>query len=269
LIFNNNYSSTTTGIGRGWWAPGTLTTGWSTLVGQEEQIAPTFLGAYFDNVSVTNGVIFQVNNNTAALAAFDLRELGGAGYSRIQVPISSITPVDGGPALSSGDTVWFYNVIQSLLSVPTEAAPIVESYVDLILTACLAIDATINPGYTNFTTDFVKTTQAWSPYWVNDRLLPRRPWVYQSNAATIDSILAANIPAHILLNITYDNPGVVVALSDFQLLQKQVISLQSTISTLQSSVATLKSKSNGGSRVNGFGVLLVFVFALFAIFNNL
>jgi len=247
-----------TGIGRGWWAPGTVATGWSSIIGQDEQIAPTFLGAYFDHVSITNGVIFQINLSTNALAAFDARELGGAGYSRITVPIGSIAPVDGGSALNSTDTVYFYNVIQSLLSYPTQAAPIVTSYVDVIMTACLAIDSTYNPGLYNFTNDFVVTTQNWSIYWVNDRVLPRRPWVYSPSSATIDNILAANLLNSTLDAIEYDNPGSNTKKTDaaVALLQAMITELQANLTALQNTVTQLKAKS-GCSQVQSFGIFLI------------
>jgi len=47
---------------------------------------------------------------------------------------------------------------------------------------------------------------AWSGYWVNDRLLPRRPWVYQPLSRKIDTVLAESLGEDLLKNITLDDP---------------------------------------------------------------
>jgi len=225
------------GINRGWYAPGTVVTGWSTLIGQEEQLAPTYLGAYIDNVSLCNGVIFQVN--ATGLAKFDNRELSGAGYNRATLPVSTITPVDNLGPINSNDIIYFYNVAQNLLGLPSETSPIVSSYVDLSLTATLLIDTLVyGSGATNFTEDFVNTTQAWSGYWVNDRLLPRRPWVYQSNALTIDKILAKYLLPAIIDNITYDDVALQGVTDKINALQAQVNSLQNQINTMKSAASS-------------------------------
>jgi len=224
------------GIGRGWWAPGTVTAGWAGIINQDEQTAPTFLGAYFDNSSTINGVIFQVNST--AKAAFDVRELTGAGYTVITVPYTSITAYDGVP-LTSSDTIYFYNVPADQLTLPTEEAPIVTSYIDIIMNSCLAIDAVLNPGYYNFSLDFVATTQGWSPYWVNDRLLPRRPWVYSPNSAIIDNILSQYINSSILGAIVFDNPQ--FEQEEVQI-QQQLDALKAQIADLQKSVSDLQSQ---------------------------
>jgi len=217
-----------TGINRGWYAPGSVAAGWSSIIGQEEQLAPTYLGAYIDNITVCNGVIFEVNSTSKA--AFDIRELTGAGYNVKIIPVTSITPLDGSPALADNDTVYFYNVDLSLVGEPTEGSPIVTSYVDLILTATLDIDTQIfGKGATNFSDEFVRTTQGWSGYWINDRLVPRRPWTYQPLALAIDKILANNIDIEILKGISYDQVGVDDLISQVADLQARITSLEGNL----------------------------------------
>jgi len=225
------------GIGRGWWAPGTVAIGWGGIIGQTEQTAPIFLGAMFDNVTTINGVIFQVN--ATALVAFDKRELTGAGYTRITVPFSAISPYDQIP-LTQNDTIYFYNVNQSELSYPTENNPIVTSYVDLIMTACLDIDTMLGLGE-NFTSDFVNTTKDWSQWWVNDRLLPRRPWIYQPLAGTIDRILAAHLSVELLASIEFDNPQLFETEQVINVLQANFTQAQNTIAALQKSQDDLQA----------------------------
>jgi hypothetical protein len=38
----------------------------------------------------------------------------------------------------------------------------------------------------SFTQEFIRTTSGWNANWVNDRLYPRRPFIYAPNASAID-----------------------------------------------------------------------------------
>jgi hypothetical protein len=40
----------------------------------------------------------------------------------------------------------------------------------------------------------VLTTQGWSTHWVNDRIYPRRPFMYQPSAGEIDQRLNTLLP---------------------------------------------------------------------------
>ena len=42
----------------------------------------------------------------------------------------------------------------------------------------------------DFAVEFLHTTGLWSKYWLNDRQVPRRPWLYQSRYKTIDNLLS-------------------------------------------------------------------------------
>ena len=41
----------------------------------------------------------------------------------------------------------------------------------------------------SFAKEFLKTTFLWSPYWLNERTLSRRPWLHQKQYVKIDSLL--------------------------------------------------------------------------------
>ena len=43
-----------------------------------------------------------------------------------------------------------------------------------------------------FTKEFLETTYGWNKYWLDDRILSRRPWVYQSNYKMIEKMLKTN-----------------------------------------------------------------------------
>lgn len=159
------------GIRRGWFdntaAPG---------------LAPTYLGAVLDNKHSCNGVIFPITE--AGLAAYDQRETG---YKREKIKQSNIVMLDGTSAPPKGD-IWFYANTHER---PASANfPIVQSYVDVCMNGCLEIEATYPLAkQQGFAEMFIKTCTGWNEFWVNDRLYPRRPFIYVPNAYKIDQLL--------------------------------------------------------------------------------
>lgn len=169
------------GLRRGWWArggPGGMTT--------------TFLGAIVDpaqpNASC-NGVIYKVTD--IELADTDRRET--AGYQRCQIDPQTITMLEGSPQPPPG-IYWVYlNVLtpaQLKDNLPSPQFPMVQSYVDICINGCLEVEGRYATA-AGFTAEFIGTTEAWSRYWVNDRLYPRRPFIYVPNASQIDTALLA------------------------------------------------------------------------------
>ena len=67
-----------------------------------------------------------------------------------------------------------------------------QSYVDIFLAGCLEIEEKYH--LKNFAASCVNTTGDWSLHWVNDRIYPRRPTVYQAKALVIDALLQQQIP---------------------------------------------------------------------------
>ncbi len=61
--------------------------------------------------------------------------------------------------------------------------PILQSGVDLVIEGCLEHGEA-------FAVEFLETSGCWSRYWLDDRELPRRPWVHQPRARQIDQLLA-------------------------------------------------------------------------------
>jgi hypothetical protein len=64
----------------------------------------------------------------------------------------------------------------------------VQSYVDICIHGCLEVEGKY-PTAAGFTQDFIATTEEWSRCWVNDRLYPRRPFIFQPAAGQIDAAL--------------------------------------------------------------------------------
>jgi hypothetical protein len=151
--------------------------------------SPTYLGAVADPDSTCNGVIFAIT--AQQLVAYDQRETG---YKREKIAPAKITMLDGTDAAPQGD-IWYYANQQQLPATPD--FPIVQSYVDVCINGCLEIEsayplATRIPfkGKTvSFSEMFLLTCSDWSEWWVNDRLYPRRPFVYVPSASTIDSLI--------------------------------------------------------------------------------
>lgn len=127
--------------------------------------------------------------STGGIAATDARETV---YCRYPVAPDQIELLDGW-ALPTPSQVWIYALApDGTGDVPTAQKPIVQSYVDIFLTGCLTLADQVNSQmYPNldFATQCIETTDSWSTHWVNDRLYPRRAFIYQPNASKIDTLL--------------------------------------------------------------------------------
>lgn len=145
-------------------------------------LSTTYLGAVPAKAATCNGVLFPVT--PAALESYDQREVG---YKREKIDPSALTMLDGSPNAPDGD-LWFYANQKRLLASPR--FPIVQSYVDVCLNGCLEIEATYPLAkQAKFSETFLRTCTDWSHWWVNDRIYPRRAFIYEPNASTIDQLL--------------------------------------------------------------------------------
>lgn len=170
-----------TGIRRGWWARGAasgLTTTYLGAIAPDPDTLPP---------SKCNGVIYKVS--AEELAATDRRE--SAGYQRCRIESDRIEMLDGRDKPLDG-VVWAYiNLIPPDKigdNLPTFQFPIVQSYVDICIHGCLEVEGKY-PTAAGFTQEFIATTEEWCRFWVNDRLYPRRPFIFQPAAQQIDEAL--------------------------------------------------------------------------------
>lgn len=171
------------GIHRGWFdqTPG-------------NSLSTTFLGAVSDPDCKCNGVIFKVTQQE--LDAFDQRE---AGYTRERINQKNITMLDGTKSPPAGD-IWFYASAEKRYASPK--FPIVQSYVDICLNGCLELEAKYPEAKkAEFAKTFLKSTTDWSKYWVNDRIYPRRAFIYSPSANTIDGLIKAVLGEEVFSNI--------------------------------------------------------------------
>lgn len=164
------------GFRRGWFARG-ASIGFST----------TYLGVLPDRQGRLNAVIYKVD--AAELAATDRRERS---YCRTRVPSEDVKPLEPGVQRAPDGQFWIYVNRPASVARPDEKYPIVQSYVDVFLSGCL--EQQERYGVTGFAEQCIATTADWSEHWVNDRIYPRRPFVFQPRAGQIDRLLSTQLP---------------------------------------------------------------------------
>ena len=142
----------------------------------------TYLGAIENPQTTVNGVIYKVND----FAATKERETG---YTATRVT-GEITMLDGGGPWDRDDVYIFLSDPEDISKTkePTPEVPMVQSYVDICVNGCLEIEGLYRTA-TGYVQEFIKTSTGWNKYWVNDRLYPRRPFIYSPNASKIDKAL--------------------------------------------------------------------------------
>lgn len=144
----------------------------------------TFLGAVETAGASINGVIYPVKD-------FEKTKERESGYTAIPVPANRIEMLDGAGPWDSRKEVYIFlsdSADISKTKAPTPAFPIVQSYVDICVNGCLEIEALYRSA-DGFVQEFIKTTTGWNAFWVNDRLYPRRPFIYVPNSDVIDQAL--------------------------------------------------------------------------------
>lgn len=75
------------------------------------------------------------------------------------------------------------------LQPPSLHYPILQTYVDVCITGCLEFGV-------DFAREFIATTFLWSPFWLNERTLARRPWLHQKQYVQIDKLLREGVPEY-------------------------------------------------------------------------
>jgi hypothetical protein len=146
-------------------------------------LGTTYLGVVRDAARSLNAVLYEIG--TSELEATDQRERR---YCRVLVTPSALEFLSGGDKPSTQAQIWIYEIRAGEERLPDEEHPLVQSYVDLFLAGCLEQELHFQlPG---FAARCVRTTFGWSTHWVNDRLYPRRAYIFQALAPQIDELLA-------------------------------------------------------------------------------
>ena len=127
-----------------------------------------------------NGVLFPVFDNN--IKYFDDRE---EGYNRIKIPKNMIESCCWINIPNYECNIYTYVPKKENSYFPDHNYPYLQSYIDMCILGCLK--------YGNeFAKEFLYTTFCWNKFWLDDRILSRRPWVYQSNYKIIDILLKEN-----------------------------------------------------------------------------
>lgn len=169
------YPVTVNGYRRGWFAKGGGV-GFDT----------TYLGVVPDKASKLNAVIYKINEDE--IPAMDKREFF---YCRLAVEPASYTLLKHGTQTPRGQ-VWIYVNKPESIARANARYPIVQSYVDIFVSGCQAQEQRY--AFKDFANECVASTSDWSTAWVNDRLYPRRPFIYQPKAGQIDKLLKEKLP---------------------------------------------------------------------------
>ena len=133
-----------------------------------------------------NGVLFAVTEGD--ISSYDKRE---EGYTRVEIPRSNIETLSW-QGLPQYGHIWVYVPTRpgykpgEGLPMPDGKYPILQSYIDVVVEGGMEYgDA--------YTQELIATTKGWNIYWLNDRILARRPWVEDKRYASVDNYLK-NIP---------------------------------------------------------------------------
>ena len=153
--------------------------GWYTVV---PSVRVTAAGAIAEPGSSCNGVILLVAD--AQLPRFDQRELV-YGYDRFELSSYSVSLLDGSTLPER--RIWTYLTREP--GRPSTTCPIIQSYIDVVLTGCLDV------GY-RFAEEFVRSTDGWDMPWIDDRGDPRYPGAMSEvhKAQAIDDLLKELVP---------------------------------------------------------------------------
>ncbi len=164
-----------------------------------------FLGA-----DITNDTNYTCNGSLIPLSESQIKIIDKreTGYIRKEIDKNNITLVGDQSLFEPFDQtkkIYFYsNNFNMSSSNNFDYPPIVQSYVDICMNGFISIDKKLKNLNYDFTNEFVNTTYGWdNSNWINDRICPRRPFVFVPNASIINSVLNNNLSQNILNNITY------------------------------------------------------------------
>lgn len=129
-----------------------------------------------------NGVLYPVAGND--MASYDQRE---EGYVRVGIPLTDIEALSW-QGLPKTGKIWVYvpavagNEPGVGLPGADSKFPLLQSYIDVVLEGAMEYGD-------DFVNELISTTKDWDPHWLNDRILPRRPWVAEKQYGKIDNYL--------------------------------------------------------------------------------
>jgi|GEM_PF-402231 len=161
--------------------------GWFTR-GSGVGFSTTFLGVAQSKEGALNAAIYLID--VTEITAMDKREFS---YCRLAVEPENYSLLKQDIPLSPGQA-WIYVNKPETIATPNRRYPIVQSYVDIFLSGCLELEQRFD--LEDFAKQCLVTTSNWSIQWMNDRIYPRRPFIYQPKAGRIDQLLKEHLPQY-------------------------------------------------------------------------
>ena len=123
-----------------------------------------------------NGVIYPVA--TADLPELKRREVG---YDMHELSRLDVV-MDGWQVLPNDARIYVFVPQPRFDALPDAEFPMLQSYIDICILGFLDYGK-------DYARRFIESTDGWSHHWLDDRLLPRRPWVYQPKWGVVDEML--------------------------------------------------------------------------------
>lgn len=146
----------------------------------------TYLAVVKQAASRMNAVYFKLND-VRHMDDYDRRE---DSYCRVSVSPQHIHTLTN-DTLPEGQ-YWIYTIKNSEIDNPSRRYPIVQSYVDIFLSGCIALEEQYH--LRGFALDCIKTTSNWSTHWVNDRVHPRTAFDNLPDVPKIDTLIVTALP---------------------------------------------------------------------------
>ncbi len=160
--------------------------GWFYLQKDLVGFTTTYLGAVLNTKSKINGIFFEFNPKH--VDGIDKRERT---YCRARVAKESIFPLVKNYKIPDGE-YWIYLTPEPALQNPSKKYPLVQSYVDEFISGCFELQDQFQ--LSDFSNTCIEYTSNWSGHWINDRIYPRRPFIYQPYAYRIDKLIHKKLP---------------------------------------------------------------------------
>jgi len=153
----------------------------------------TFLGLEkTEKKTKINGVIYPIYTK-AEIEELNDREQG---YDHLTIKFRDVKILNQGlnedvRRMKVDSTMEIFAFVpQTAGNAPNAMFPILQSYIDLCTNGFLRFrKKNQKRNCKDPVRRFLDTTSGWSRYMLNDRPIPRRPWVYQKNGAIIDDYL--------------------------------------------------------------------------------
>jgi cation transport regulator ChaC len=169
-----------------------------------------FLTVTYNASSSFNGVIYKTIN----IISYDIREYI---YCRLKVNETNLILLnDTSNILDINRQIWIYiskrshdsnesksgtttttpssptTTTTTSTTIPSRRFPIVQSYVDIFIRGCLNISKTYKYFDDSYAKMCISSTSYWPirrGEWINDRIFPRRPLIYEPMAREVDQLL--------------------------------------------------------------------------------